>query len=68
VTALRTTAVPEQTVAQVAGRLTFGKVLSPQYFVWILPAWALVAARDRWLAVLDGWTLALTQAELPALY
>ena len=34
--------------------MTFGKVLSPQYFIWILPAWALVAARDRWIAVLGG--------------
>jgi hypothetical protein len=48
--------------------MTFGKVLSPQYFVWILPAWALVAARDRWIAVLGGLTLALTQAEFPALF
>jgi hypothetical protein len=48
--------------------MTFGKVLSPQYFIWILPAWALAAARDRWLAVLGGLTLALTQAEFPALY
>jgi hypothetical protein len=48
--------------------MTFGKVLSPQYFIWILPAWALVAARDRWVAVLGGLTLALTQAEFPALY
>jgi len=48
--------------------MTFGKVLSPQYFIWILPAWALVAARDRWIAVLGGLTLALTQAEFPARY
>lgn len=48
--------------------MTFGKVLSPQYFIWILPAWALVAARDRWLAVLGGATLALTHAEFPAQY
>jgi hypothetical protein len=48
--------------------MTFGKVLSPQYFIWILPAWALVAARDRWIAVLGGLALALTQAEFPALY
>jgi hypothetical protein len=48
--------------------MTFSKVLSPQYFIWILPAWALVAARDRWVAVLGGITLALTQAEFPALY
>ncbi len=48
--------------------MTFSKVLSPQYFIWILPAWALAAARDRWVAVLGGLTLALTQAEFPALY
>ena len=48
--------------------MAFGKVLSPQYFIWILPAWALVAARDKWIAILGGLTLALTQAEFPALY
>ena len=48
--------------------MTFGKVLSPQYFIWILPTWALVAARDRWIAVLGGLTLALTQAYFPALF
>jgi hypothetical protein len=48
--------------------MTFSKVLSPQYFIWILPVWALVAARDRWVAILGGLTLALTQAEFPALY
>jgi len=48
--------------------MAFGKVLSPQYFIWILPVWPLVAARDRWIAILGGLTLALTQAEFPALY
>lgn len=48
--------------------MTFGKVLSPQYFIWILPVWALVACRDRWIGILGGLTLALTQAEFPALY
>jgi hypothetical protein len=48
--------------------VTFGKVLSPQYLVWILPAWVLVAARDRWIAVLGGVTLVLTQVEFPSLF
>jgi hypothetical protein len=48
--------------------MTFSKVLSPQYFVWILPAWTLVAARDRWIAVLGGVTLVLTQIEFPSLF
>jgi hypothetical protein len=48
--------------------MTFGKVLSPQYFIWILPAWALVACRDRLVAALGGLTLLLTQVEFPALY
>ena len=55
-------------LALLLASMTFGKVLSPQYFIWILPAWALVAARDRWIAVLGGLALALTQAEFPALY
>ncbi len=48
--------------------MTFGKVLSPQYFVWTLPVVALVAARDRLLAALALATLLLTQIEFPALY
>jgi len=43
-------------------------VLSPQYFIWTLPAWALVAARDRILGIVGGLTLLLTQVEFPALY
>ncbi len=48
--------------------MTFSKVLSPQYFIWILPAWALVAARDRGIAILGGLTLLLTGIEFPKLY
>jgi hypothetical protein len=48
--------------------MAFGKVLSPQYFIWILPVWPLVAVRDKWIGLLGGATLALTQAEFPALY
>jgi len=40
--------------------MTFGKVLSPQCFIGILPAWALVACRGRWIGILGGLTLALT--------
>jgi hypothetical protein len=64
-------AAPDQAIAVLAlilALMTFGKVLSPQYFIWTLPAWALVAARDRVLAVLGGITLLLTQVEFPALY
>jgi hypothetical protein len=55
-------------LALILALMTFGKVLSPQYFIWTLPAWALVAARDRVLAVLGGFTLLLTGIEFPALY
>jgi len=64
-------AAPDQAIAVLAlilALMTFGKVLSPQFFIWILPAWALVAARDRALAILGGLTLLLTQVEYPALY
>ena len=64
-------AAPDQAIAVLAlilALMTFGKVLSPQYFIWTLPAWALVAARDRALAVLGGLTLLLTQVEFPSLY
>ena len=63
--------LPDQVLtvlALILALMAFGKVLSPQYFIWILPAWALVAARDRWIAVLGGLTLLLTQVEFPALY
>jgi hypothetical protein len=64
-------AAPDQALAVLAlilALMTFGKVLSPQYFIWTLPAWALVAARDRALAIIGGLVLLLTQIEFPALY
>jgi len=64
-------ATPDQAIAVLAlilAVMTFGKVLSPQYFIWVLPAWALVAARDYVLAVLGGLTLLLTGIEFPKLY
>ncbi len=63
--------LPDQVLtvlALILALMTFGKVLSPQYFIWTLPAWALVAARDKWIAILGGLTLLLTQVEFPALY
>lgn len=54
--------------AVVLAMMSFSKVLSPQFFIWLLPAWALVAARDRALAVLGALVLLLTQVEFPALY
>lgn len=55
-------------LALVVALMTFSKVLSPQYVVWILPAWALVAAGDYVLGVLGGLVLLLTQIEFPAMY
>ena len=48
--------------------MTFSKVLSPQYFIWILPLWALVGARHLLPAVLGAFALLLTQVEFPARY
>lgn len=60
--------VPLAVLALILALMTFGKVLSPQYFIWTLPVVALVAARDRLLAGLALVTLLLTQIEFPALY
>ena len=62
---------PDQAIAVLAlilALMTFGKVLSPQYFIWTLPTWVLVAARDRVIGVVGGLTLVFTQAEFPKLY
>ena len=48
--------------------MAFSKVLSPQFFIWLLPVLALVAARDWLLGLLGGVALLLTQVEYPALY
>ena len=55
-------------LALIVALMAFSKVLSPQYFIWTLPAWALVAARDRELGIVGGLTLLLTQIEFPARY
>ena len=67
---LRTTPrlVPLAVLALILAFMTFGKVLSPQYFIWILPAIALVIPERRALALLLMGALVLTQIEFPAKY
>ena len=60
--------VPLAALALILAFMTFGKVLSPQYFIWILPAIALVIPERRTLAVLLVAALLLTQIEFPANY
>jgi hypothetical protein len=48
--------------------LTGSKVLSPQYFVWTLPAIALVSVDRKVLGGLLGGALVLTQVLFPANY
>jgi uncharacterized membrane protein len=53
----------------VAAFATFGKVLSPQYLVWILPLGALALAWRRWaLAATVGAATLLTFVEFPSRY
>ena len=65
-------AAPEQlpvaVLALLLAILAFGKVLSPQYVIWIVPVLALVAVSDQLLAGLTALVLLLTHIEFPALY
>ena len=56
-------------LAAVTAFAAFGRVLSPQYLVWVVPLLALaVAWRMRALAVLTAAACALTLAEFPSRY
>ena len=59
---------PLAVLALLLALMAFGKVLSPQYVIWMLPPLALVAVRDRAVAVLGAVVLLLTQLEFPGLY
>jgi len=60
--------VPLAVLALILAFMTFGKVLSPQYFIWILPALALICLENAWLGVLGMAVIGLTQVEFPAGY
>jgi hypothetical protein len=60
--------VPLAVLALILAFMTFGKVLSPQYFIWILPAIALVLPERRALGLLLIGAVVLTQLEFPANY
>lgn len=56
-------------LAAIAAFATFGKVLSPQFLIWVAPLGALAAAWRLWpLAAAVAAALALTLAEFPARY
>jgi len=55
-------------LATLLASLVGSKVLSPQYFVWIVPAVAIVALDRRVLATLMALVLALTHVLFPANY
>jgi hypothetical protein len=65
-------ATPEQlplaVLALLLALMTFGKVLSPQYFIWVLPVLALAAVREPLVGLLGALVLGLTHAEFPSLY
>jgi hypothetical protein len=61
-------ALPLAALSILLAYVTFGKVLSAQYLIWLLPAAALVAADSRRLALGVGAAALLTQIEFPAMH
>jgi len=60
--------LPLAVFATACAFMVFGKVLSPQYFIWLLPAAALLLLDDLLVGVLALLTVALTQVGFPGLY
>lgn len=60
--------VPAAALAVLLAALAGGKVLSPQYLVWLLPCVALAVPRWPLLGAAGLALLALTQLEFPAMY
>jgi len=61
-------ALPLAALAIVLAMMTFSKVLSPQYFIWLLPVVALAVLEEPLLGALCFVTLLLTQINFPAKY
>jgi hypothetical protein len=60
--------MPLACLATMLGSLVGSKVLSPQYFIWIIPAVALGGADRKLLGTLLAGALLLTQVLFPAFY
>ncbi len=61
-------ALPLAALAIVLAIMAFAKVLSPQFFIWLLPLAALAALEEPILGALCFATLFLTQINFPAKY
>jgi hypothetical protein len=61
-------ALPLAALSLVLAMTAFSKVLSPQYFIWLLPVVALAALAEPLLGALSFVTLLLTQINFPAKY
>jgi hypothetical protein len=60
--------IPVAAFAFILAAVVFGKVLSPQYMVWLVPFVAVVVVRDQWLGGMGFATLLLTQINFPVKY
>lgn len=60
--------IPTAVLAFVLAGMVFGKVLSPQFLIWLAPLAPLVLVRDPWLGGLGFITLLLTQIGFPGKY
>jgi len=61
-------ALPLAALSLVLAMMAFSKVLSPQYFIWLLPVVALATVTEPLLGALSFVTLLLTQINFPAKY
>jgi hypothetical protein len=60
--------LPVAALAFVLAGMAFGKVLSPQFLIWLVPLAPLIVVRDYWLGGLLFAVLLLTQIGFPGMY